>query len=107
MYNRSLIRNHQIRSSVKTAVDHGAHAARINNTYGWLGVDSGDYLEIDFGRRASITEIMTQGAQGSGNSWTRNFSVAISNDGVTFVDYQEFGSRKVCIPLEFNLSYVF
>ncbi|XP_028408770.1 uncharacterized protein LOC114531336 isoform X2 [Dendronephthya gigantea] len=94
MYNRSLIPDSQIRSSVATAVDHGAHAARINNTHGWLGVASGDYLEIDFGRRASITQIMTQGAQKTGNSWTRNFTVAMSNDGVKFVEYQEFGSRK-------------
>lgn len=97
MYNRSLIRDNQIRSSVTTPVNHGAHAARINDTYGWFGKDSGDYLEIDFGKRASITQIMTQGSADSRNAWTRNFTIAMSNDGVTFVEYQEFGSRKVCI----------
>jgi hypothetical protein len=103
MFNRSEILDSQIRSSVQTPVDHGSHAARLNFPLGWLGKGSGDYIQVDFGRRASIAEIWSQGA-GDGSSWTRNFTVAMSNDGVNFLDYKEYGARKVCIF--FNILYV-
>ncbi len=100
MFNRSKILDSQIRSSVETEENHGSHAARLNASMGWLGEKSGDYIEIDFGGRASITEIWSQGA-GDDASWTRNFTVEMSNDGVNFVDYEEYGTRKVCIILTF------
>jgi hypothetical protein len=105
MFNRSEILDSQIRSSVQTPVDHGSHAARLNFTLGWLTEDSGDYIQVDFGRRASITEIWSQGA-GDGSSWTRNFTVAMSNDGVNFLDYEEYGARKVCILFEIYVIYL-
>ena len=60
----------------------------------WLAIESGDYLQIDFVRRALIMEIWSQGAVQT-SYWTRNFTVAISNDGVNFVDYEESGVQKV------------
>ena len=90
--NRSRILDSQIRSSVKTPENRGSNAARINASSGWLAEESGDYVETDFGGRASIVEIWSQGYD---NEWTNNFTVQMSNDGVNFVDYEEYGARKV------------
>ena len=94
MSNRSKINDNQIRSSVSTPDDYGSHAARLNHEAHWLGTEEGDYIQIDFGTRALITEIWSQGA-GDSSYWTRNFTVAMSNDGVNFIDYEENGARKV------------
>ena len=96
MFNRSKILDSQIRSSVKTEENRGSHTARLNASRGWLATDSGDYIQIDFGGRARIMQILSQG---DSNEWTRNFTVEMSNDGVNFVDYKEYGARKVCIFL--------
>lgn len=92
--NRSKINDNQIRSSVSTPVDCGSHAARLNDEGYWCATEEGDYIQIDFGRRALVTEIWSQGA-GEEEYWTRNFTVVMSNDGVNFVDYEEYGARKV------------
>ena len=94
MSDRTKIRDSQIRSSVTTFAKYGSHAARLNKEGYWLGAKSGDYIQIDFGKRALITEIWSQGA-GDNTNWIRSFTVAMSNDGVDFVDYEENGARKV------------
>ncbi len=100
MSNRSKILDVQIRSSVRTYEFLGSHAARLNANRGWEGRRKGDYIEIDFGGRASITEIWSQGVEkGSQRCWTKYFTVKISNDGVNFVGYEEYGALKVCILL--------
>ena len=98
MSNRSQIHDAQIRSSATAELYVGSHAARLDDSYGWVGSMEGDYIEVDLRRRALISEIWTQGAAGS-SYWTRNFTVEMSNDGVNFVDYEEFAVRKVCICL--------
>ena len=94
MSNRSEINDNQIRSSMATPDNYGSHAARLNLDGYWLAIESGDYLQIDFVRRALIIEIWSQGAVQT-SYWTRNFTIAMSNDGVNFVDYEESGVQKV------------
>ena len=92
MSDRGKIKDNQIRSSVSTPVDYGSHAARLNHEGYWQGEKKNDYIEIDFGRRALITEVWSQGFS---SYWTRNFTIVMSNDGVNFADYEENGVRKV------------
>ncbi len=100
MSDRSKILDAQIRSSVGTKEHYGSHVARLNDTRGWEGRRKGDYIEIDSGGRASITEIWSQGVDKARRAcWTRSFTVKISNDGVNFVGYEEYGALKVCILL--------
>lgn len=66
----------------------GAWSARHNNHYQWL--------QVDFGLQATITEILTQG-RSNYNQWVRSYTVSYSKNGFGFIVYRQRGVVKVRI----------
>ena len=78
------------------------HLARLNNkktthhSGAWRpkDSDSNEWLKIDFLTSTLITNILTQGEEGSLN-YVEKFTVSISNNGILFHPYKEDGQIKV------------
>ena len=68
----------------------GAWSARHNNIYQWL--------QVDFGLQATLTEILTQG-RNNANQWVKTYTVSYSNDGLNFFAYRVDGVVKVRLIL--------
>ena len=75
----------------KFAAGRGAWAARKN--------DKSQWLQVDLGSLAVITQIATQGRQNY-PQWVRNYTISFSLDGVDFHTYENGKVlNRVCIRL--------
>ena len=65
----------------------GAWTASVQN--------AGQYLAIDFGKTFIVTQVMTQGRQGS-DEYVTEFTLEFSSDNKTWTEYtNEFGITEV------------
>ena len=69
--------------------------------------DSNQYLQIDLTRVVTISGIATQGRQSrdSSKSWISEYKIWFKGGSSSFVEYKEFGNRKVEFFLFFSKSF--
>jgi hypothetical protein len=96
----------QMTASTIYSSDFPAHFGRVNidaGTYKTWCAESGDkepYLQVDLGHIRTICGVGTQG-RGKYDavdyfSWITSYSVQLSNDSSTWVDFQQNGWTKAC-----------
>lgn len=70
--------------------------ARLNSDNSWLSGNANhkQWLQVNFKKRASVMEILTQG-RGCCSSFVKKYFVSYSNDGVTFKNYTKNKEIKV------------
>ncbi|EDO33063.1 predicted protein, partial [Nematostella vectensis] len=79
-----------------------AHYGRLNNIKApgmggaWCSgiINEYQYLQVDLGRKMTVSGIATQGA-GDQPSWITKYMVQYSDDGRVFKGHEEFGIMKV------------
>jgi len=73
-------------NTVKQGLKTGAWSAKHNNRAQWI--------QVDLGRRTTITQILTQGRQDY-NQWVKTYTVSYSNNGRRFTSYRARGRVRV------------
>ena len=70
--------------------------ARLNSDNSWLSGNANhkQWLQVNFKKRASVMEILTQG-RGCCSSFVKKYFASYSNDGVTFKNYTKNKEIKV------------
>ena len=76
----------------------GAWSSRPNNLKQWL--------QVNFVRQATVTEILTQG-RSNANQWVTSYTVSHSNDGLNFFAYRVNGVVKVWINKQMFLEMIY
>ena len=67
------------------------------NLCSWTPTEAGrvgSWLQVDLGRKTTITGLATQGSC-YGGEWPTSYSLSYSNDGFNWTDYEESGNAKV------------
>ena len=93
----------QISASSQWDVNHAAIQGRLNfkagsgKQGGWLAKynNQDQWLQADLGSSKKVTHLATQGRNGY-DQWVTSYKVEYSNDGSSFLYYQEQGADKVC-----------
>ncbi|XP_028410605.1 von Willebrand factor-like [Dendronephthya gigantea] len=89
----------QITASSEYASNHGADNARLNlrrpgHANAWVPrVASGSWIQVDFERQATISEVLTQG-RGDHPQWVKAYTLSYSNNGLDFHPYRQNGLVK-------------
>ena len=92
----------QITASTSYNPDHRAQLARLNLVHqppdvgGWnkANQDTNSWLQIDFLSPTIVSRVITQ-CRGDGRYCTTKFQISMSNDGIHFEFYDEFGKVMV------------
>ena len=92
----------QITASTSHNPDHRAQLARLNLVHqppdvgGWLKAhhDTNSWLQIDFLSPTIVSHVITQ-CRGDLRYCTTKFQISMSNDGIHFEFYDEFGKNTV------------
>ena len=92
----------QISASSEWDAKHGPANSRLNfkaqgrREGAWTAKynDNNQWLQVDLGVQATITEILTQS---NANQWVKTYTVSYSNDGHNFFAYRVDGVVKVRI----------
>ena len=92
----------QISASSERDANHGAINSRLNfkaqgrrqGAWSSRRNDVNQWLQVNFGLQATITEILTQG-RSNHNQWVKSYTVSYSRDGLHFFPYRVNGVVKV------------
>ena len=96
------ITNAQITASSQYGSRYRSYYARLNSNSGsWVptSLNAHQWLQVDLGKKTSVTEIKTQGRYNY-DQWVTSYRVSYSNDGSNFQTYQENNKDKVCSQLK-------
>ena len=92
------IPNSNITASSEQSASTPAKNGRLNYTSGssWCArtSDTNPYLQIDLQTLYIICAVSTQG-NSQADQWVKNFTLQLSTDGTTWIDYKESGQIKV------------
>ncbi|XP_068676289.1 uncharacterized protein [Montipora foliosa] len=91
------ITNARITASTQHGSQYRSYYARLNSNSGsWVPTSANAYqwLQVDLGKKTSVTEIKTQGRYNY-NQWVTSYRVSYSNDGSNFQTYQENNKDKI------------
>lgn len=94
------IHDSQLTASSETTVErqkYGKQSARLNYKYSWRAeAKKGTYLQVSFGRLATVRGIATQGDKEK-PLWVTSFMIKHSLDGTTWKDLKVL---KTCTVVE-------
>ena len=99
---RGSITNAQFTASTQHGSPYRSYNARLNSKSGsWIptSLNTHQWLQVDLGKKTSVTEIKTQGRHDS-NHWVTSYRVSHSNDSSNFQTFQENNKDKVCSQLK-------
>ena len=99
------ITNAQITASTQHGSPYRSYDARLNSKRGsWIptSFNTHQWLQVDLGKKTSVTEIKTQGRYNY-DQWVTSYRVSYSNDGSSFQTYKENNKDKVCSQLKIIL----
>ena len=98
--NSSIIPDNRFTASTYYDSRYEPKLARLNGAK-WMGTkttsDPNDYLQIDLGEVFVICAVATQGAGTRNNMWTTEYKISTSMDSITWTDYPNNASAKVCV----------
>ncbi|XP_028408851.1 fibrillin-1-like isoform X4 [Dendronephthya gigantea] len=92
----------QLSASSEWDANHGAENGRLNfkaqgrRQGAWSSKynDGQQWIQVNFGLQATVTEILTQG-RSNAYQWVKSYSVSYSKDGLNFFTYRVNGLVKV------------
>ncbi|XP_031569357.1 hemicentin-1-like [Actinia tenebrosa] len=85
-------------SSFRESVDYlTAKHGRLYTSRAWCPASLGgdDWLQVDMGNYYNVCGVATQGKEYRTDEWATNYTLSISLDGVTWVEYNEDNRLKV------------
>ncbi|XP_044176026.1 receptor-type tyrosine-protein phosphatase S-like [Acropora millepora] len=94
---RGRITNAQITASTQYGAPYRSYDARLNSKRGsWVptSLNTHQWLQVDLGKKTSVTEIKTQGRHDYGH-WVTSYRVSYIDDGSNFQTYQENNKDKI------------
>lgn len=95
----------QITASGSLSTSYNKDAARllraVHPIFGWSPRTNNNqqYIQVDLRAVTKVTGVATQG-RGNADQWVTSYKLRCSQNGVTWVTYQEHGSDKVCFAVD-------
>ncbi|XP_028412121.1 lactadherin-like [Dendronephthya gigantea] len=91
----------EITASTTFSNSYHPHFARLDKSGGacsWAPTRagrSGSWLQVDLGQKTAVTGFATRGTCYNHAEWAISYSIAYSNNGADWTDYEESGTAKV------------